>query len=98
MPDRLVPVEILGQKYPIRSRLEARYVEELASYVDEKMRAAADATPSGDSLRLAVVAALNIADEYFRSLGARDDGDSRVADRLAEIERLIDEALAFDVP
>ena len=36
------------------------------SYVDEKMRAAADSTPTGDSLRLAVLAALNIADELFR--------------------------------
>ena len=35
-------------------------------YVDEKMRAAADSTPTGDSLRLAVLAALNIADELFR--------------------------------
>ena len=38
----------------------------LAAYVDEKIRAAAETTPTGDSLRLAVLAALNIADELFR--------------------------------
>ena len=55
-----------GQRYPIRSSLDPEYVARLATYVDEKMRAAADTTPSGDSLRLAVLAALNIADELFR--------------------------------
>ena len=63
---RSIPVEIHGQRYPIRSTLDPEYVARLARYVDEKMRAAADSTPTGDSLRLAVLAALNIADELFR--------------------------------
>ena len=62
----VVSVEIRGQRYPIRSVLDVKYVNGLASYVDEKMRAAADSAPSGDSMRLAVLAALNIADELFR--------------------------------
>ena len=66
------PVEIHGQRYPIRSALEPEYVARLATYVDEKMRAAADSTPTGDSLRLAVLAALNIADELFRCRDAND--------------------------
>ena len=55
---RVVPVDIHGQRYPIRSGLDPAYVARLATYVDEKMRAAADSTPTGDSLRLAVLAAL----------------------------------------
>ena len=55
----VVSVEIRGYRYPIRSTLDVDYVNGLASYVDRKMRAAADSTPSGDSLRLAVLAALN---------------------------------------
>ena len=39
---RVVPVEIHGQRYPIRSSLDPEYVARLATYVDEKMRAAAD--------------------------------------------------------
>ena len=44
MPDSgpVIPVEIRGQRYPIRSSLEPAYVARLARYVDEKMRAAAD--------------------------------------------------------
>ena len=71
---RLIPVEIHGQRYPIRSGLDPEYVARLASYVDEKMRVAAESTPTGDSLRLAVLAALNIADELFRG----EAGERRV--------------------
>jgi cell division protein ZapA len=97
MADVLVPVEILGQTYPIRSGLDARYVEELATHVDEKMRAASEVTPSGDSLRLAVVAALNIADEYFRCVATREDQATHLTGRLDAIERLIDDALQTDL-
>ena len=55
MADGLVPVQIFGQRYPIRSALDPQYVQELASYVDERMRAAADQSPAGDSLRLAAI-------------------------------------------
>jgi len=89
-----VPVQIFGQRYPIRSALDPQYVQELASYVDERMRAAADQSPAGDSLRLAVLAALNIADEAFRTLDAEDGRPASLAARLLAIERLLDEALA----
>ena len=94
MAEGLVPVQIFGQRYPIRSALDPQYVQELANYVDERMRAAADQSPAGDSLRLAVLAALNIADEAFRILDAEDGTPANVSARLAAIERLIDEALA----
>jgi len=94
MAEGLVPVQIFGQRYPIRSALDPHYVQELAAYVDERMRAAADQSPAGDSLRLAVLAALNIADEAFRVLDAEDGRPATLSDRLAQIEGLIDEALA----
>ena len=64
---RIVTVDIHGQRYPIKSSLDAAYVAELAAYVDEKMRLALKECPSGDTLKVAVLAALNIADEYFRA-------------------------------
>ena len=59
------------------------------------MRAVADQAAPGDSLRLAVVAALNIADEAFRARGA-DDGQRGRTWPIAwpALERLIDQALA----
>jgi cell division protein ZapA len=90
---RVVPVEIQGQRYPIRSVLDPEYVARLALYVDEKMKAAADSTPTGDSLRLAVLAALNIADELFRCRDANRARDGQLAERTEELERLLDRVL-----
>ena len=94
MADVVVPVEILGQRYPIRSTLDAAYIQQLAGFVDEKMRAAAGMTSETDSARVAVVAALNIADEVFRLRAPAESREAGVAARLASLEQLIDEALA----
>ncbi len=90
---RVVPVDIHGQRYPIRSGLDPEYVARLATYVDEKMRAAAESTPTGDSLRLAVLAALNIADELFRCRDSTRARDGQLAARAEELERLLDRVL-----
>ena len=93
--DMVVPVDILGQRYPIRSALDPDYVAKLAAYVDEKMRAAADSTPTGDSLRLAVLAALNVADELFRCREAARTRNGEIAERAEELEKLLDRALTL---
>lgn len=90
---RVIPVEIHGQRYPIRSGLDPEYVAKLALYVDEKMRAAADSTPTGDSLRLAVLAALNIADELFRCRGAGTLEHAELVRRAHDLERLVSAAI-----
>ncbi len=90
---KVIPVEINGQRYPIRSSLEPDYVARLAQYVDEKMRTAAESTPTGDSLRLAVLAALNIADELFRCRDATQARSGELAERAGELERLLDRVL-----
>jgi cell division protein ZapA len=90
---RVISVDIQGQRYPIRSELDPEYVNRLASYVDDKMRAASDLTPTGDTLRLAVLAALNIADELFRCRDANRARDGELADRAGELERLLDRVL-----
>jgi cell division protein ZapA len=90
---RVIPVEIFGQRYPIRTTLDQEYVSRLAAYVDEKMRAAGEQTPSGDPQRLAVLAALNVADELFRCRETTRAKDGQVAERAEELERLLDRVL-----
>ncbi len=58
-----VRVEIFDQVYNLRGS-DADYIIKLAEYVDGKMRAVSEQTATVDSVRLAVLAALNIADEY----------------------------------
>ena len=90
----VVTVEIGGQRYPIRSVLDERYVTELAAYVDQKMRAASDAAPSSDMLGLAILVALNIADEYFRQRDQQVVNTDDLHERAIRLERVVDEALA----
>jgi len=58
-----IRVEIYDQVYNLRG-VDAEYITRLAQFVDGKMRNVAEQTSTIDSLRLAVLAALNIADEY----------------------------------
>jgi len=67
-----VRVEIFDQAYNLRGT-DPEYILKLAEYVDSKMRAVAEATNTIDTVRLAVLAALNIADEY-QLLKKRHDG------------------------
>lgn len=90
----VITVEIAGQRYPIRSSLDERYVTELAAYVDQKMRAASDSAPASDMLGLAVLVALNIADEYFRERERDSQPSEELQERAVRLERIVDEALA----
>lgn len=92
----VITVEIHGQQYPVRSQLAEPYVAKLATYVDEKMNVAAEETATGDSLRVAVLAALNIADEYFRCRDSDRTVAAEMRERAAALETLIDRALSAE--
>ncbi len=89
------PVTIYGQTYHLRGDGDPTHLEELASIVDAKMREIAEVTATADTLKVAILASLNIADEYFSA--SRTPSSSRDADRekrLASMVTLLDEALA----
>ena len=91
---RVVTVEIMGQRYPIKSALDLEYITHLAEYVDEKIQSATDHSTGGDTVRVTVLAALNIADEYFRARGDSDaDHETELQRRTGEIEQMVDRAL-----
>jgi len=90
---RVVTVEIMGQRYPIRSALDLEYITHLANYVDQKIQSATEHSTGADTVRIAVLAALNIADEYFRVRDSNAGGDDRLRRRTDEIEQMVDRAL-----
>jgi cell division protein ZapA (FtsZ GTPase activity inhibitor) len=90
----VITVEIGGQRYPIRSTLDERYVAELAAYVDQKMRAASDAAPSSDMMGLAVLVALNICDEFFRARDQQSSAHGELNERAMRLERIVDDVLS----
>ena len=95
---RLVSVEINGLRYPIRSHLDAAYVADLAAYVEEKMQLAARESPAGDTLKIAVLAALNIADECFRARQQSSSSSGELNERALRLERMVDDVLgSFEI-
>jgi|SRR5579864_1113501 len=87
-----VQVEIFDQAYNLRGS-DPEYILKLAEYVDGKMRAVAEATNTIDTVRLAVLAALNIADEYHLLKKTQDTGPADYQKRAHQLARALDEVL-----
>lgn len=86
---KTINVQIFDQSYAIQGELDEAYVNRLARSVDEKMRAVAAAAGTVDTARVAVLTALNLADELeaFR----QQRGDLRR--RVERCVRLVETAL-----
>jgi cell division protein ZapA len=89
-----VKIEIYDQSYNVNAAQNEEYVKELASYVDSKMRDVADATRTVDSLKVAVLAALNIADEMFALRGRQQQVEGPLRERVEKCVELVEKALA----
>ena len=85
-----VRVEIYDQAYSMRGELDADYIRELARFVDGKMRSIAARTRTVDSLRVAVLAALNIADECHQLKSEVRQVRARIGQCSSALEELID--------
>jgi cell division protein ZapA len=62
---RSVTVQISGNRYPLKTDEDDRFIKTLAAYVDTKMRDAQKSTRTVDTQTVAVLAALQIAEELF---------------------------------
>lgn len=86
-------VEIYDQRYNIRGDVDEAYVAELARYVDGKMRDISESTKNIDSLRVAVLAALNIADE-LHSLRKQHAGlEEELRERAERCVKLVEQVM-----
>ena len=82
-----VHVEIFGQTYTVKAGADPGYVEELAAYVDAQMREVSKTAGAVDSVRVAVLAALNLADECFRLRRQAQSGDQNLAARAERLAK-----------
>jgi cell division protein ZapA len=87
-----VRVEIFDQVYNLRGS-DAEYIVKLAEYVDGKMRAVSEQTATVDSVRLAVLAALNIADEYHLLKRRLETPKPELRERADRLASALDEVL-----
>jgi cell division protein ZapA len=88
-----VKVEIFGQTYSIQGDLDQAYVQKLAKFVDEKMNTIADATRTVDTQKVAVLAALAIADELHSMQRDRSDHEELMREQAERCLTLVERAL-----
>ena len=88
-----VKVQIFGQAYSIQGDLDAHYVEKLAQYVDDKMQAIADATSTVDTQKIAVLAALAIADELHSARDKSTEQEEQLREQAERCLTLVERAL-----
>lgn len=88
-----VKIEIYDQVYNVNAEGNEEYLHELAAYVDGKMRSIADATHMVDSLKVAVLAALNIADETFAMRKHQQEIEGPLRKRVEKCVSMVEKAL-----
>src|SRR5882762_5659950 len=88
-----IKVEIYGQSYTMAGDLDESYVQELARYVDGKMSAVAAATQTVDSVRVAVLAAMAIADELHTLRLEKGNRDENLREHAEQCLTILERAL-----
>ena len=89
----LVTVTIFGQSYSLRAEEDGSYVEDLARSVDGKMRTLSESTGTSEPLRVAVLAALNLADELFKAREQHRSKEEQIETTALELLESLEESL-----
>jgi cell division protein ZapA len=90
---RATTVEILGREYRIRGSADETYIREVARYVDARLREVSRGSTTPASERVAILTAMNIADELFQLRRASAEEFSSIERRTQSLIRLLDENL-----
>ena len=92
--DNFVKVTIYGQEYTIKAPADATYIKNIAEYVDQKMREIQEElnTPQVPA-KVAILAAMNIADEYFAIKRDHDDVKNSVESKVSSLLEVIEEEI-----
>ena len=88
-----IKVEIYDQAYTVRSDGDPAYLKQLAEYVDQRMREISSGTLTVDSRKVAILAALYIADELHQLKKMSEQVDEQLATRSAECSEMLDRLL-----
>ena len=86
-------IQIFGREYKIKGHADEAYIQEMAQYVDAKMRELSNNSSLPSQERLAILAALNIADELFQERNQTTETFSSIEQRAARMVAMLDEGL-----
>jgi len=93
---RLIEVEIFGQTFTVNSEDDEAYVRQLASYVDQRMRQVGGASKTAVPLRVAIMAAMSIADEYYKASSREAEIEQEAARLSAALLERIEQSEKLD--
>lgn len=86
-----VQVKIFGEVYTLRGEAEPKYANELAQYVDQKMQEISSKSPATHSSKVAILAAINIAHEYFQCHRKKKEQERAIGEKTKDIIEGIEE-------
>ena len=86
-------VEIFGSVYQLRGEQDPAYLQELAKLVDQKMRDIGSQVPMVDSGKIAILAALNLADELVQCNNQQEEERVEIMEKVTELTGVLSEAL-----
>jgi len=86
----VLKVRIYGAEYSIRGHADANYIKAVAEYLDSKMREIDKNVRVDSSLKVAILASLNIADELFKE--RKEKG--RLEDKVKALNEFIDRQIS----
>jgi cell division protein ZapA len=89
MKKNAVRVMIVDEEYTVRSELDPDYTREVAAYVDGAIRRVLQAGPMVESHKAAILAALALTDELFRSKKQQQELAQRLRQMSADLARLL---------
>lgn len=91
-----IEVEIYNQTFIVNSEDDERYVREIASFVDNRMRQIGESAKNAMPMRVAIMAALSIADEYHKTLQREEETQKEIERRSSLILERIAQSEASD--
>jgi cell division protein ZapA len=97
MESNRVKVSIFGQSYTIKGDAESDYIIKLADFVNSRMNEVSDSIGSGNPVQIAILAAMNIADEFHQLKKISTGSEVLVERKTSELISMLDEGLTGDI-
>jgi len=92
-----IKVNIYGNSYTIQGDAPSEYILQLAEFVNEKMEEVGTNISSGNLVQIAILAALNIADEYFQVKDMKIGLTGALEKKTEALISMLDEGLIGDI-
>ena len=89
----VLTVRIFGAEYSVRGYADANYIKAIADYVDGKMREVDQSLRVDSSLKIAILASLNITHELFNERIEKKQLQKQLEDKITKLNDLIDQQI-----